>query len=374
MAYPKNAYVAVYGVGGVGRCFLQQLEALARRIAPSCQLHLVLVARSSKALAATPPGPNCASLSFQTWAKDLDECTHGPMTADNLLTYLRSFPVHSVTLVDNTSNQALAEAYPDLLEHGVHIVTPNKKAFSGSTALWDRLFPAAPRPGRGSIYHESTVGAGLPVISTLKDLIETGDEVGRIEGVFSGTMSFLFNNFAPVAGGGGRFSAEVQKARDLGYTEPDPRDDMNGLDVARKLTILARLLGLPVASATSFPVRSLIPPALETVAGPDEFLARLPDFDDEMDRLKREAAAESKVLRYVGSIDVASRDVRVGLEKLSTSHPIAQLAGSDNLICFHTKRYGDRPLIIQGAGAGAEVTAMGVLGDVIKVLQLRQAD
>jgi homoserine dehydrogenase len=207
------------------------------------------------------------------------------------------------------------------------------------------------------------------VISTLKELVDTGDKVTRIEGVFSGTMSFLFNSFAPTEGSGGKWSAEVKKAKELGFTEPDPRDDLNGLDVARKLTILARLAGLRVESPTSFPVQSLIPKELESVSSGDEFLERLPNFDAQMEETKIAAEKEGKVVRFVGSIDVAKNEVKVGLEKFDRSHPIAALKGSDNIISFYTKRYGANPLIIQGAGAGGEVTAMGVTGDLIKVLE-----
>jgi len=168
--------------------------------------------------------------------------------------------------------------------------------------------------------------------------------------VFSGTMSFLFNSFMPVGGGGGSFSAEVKKAKELGYTEPDPRDDLNGLDVARKLTILARLAGLEIESPTSFPVQSLIPKELESCKSGDEFMEKLPQFDDQMEKLKKEAADEGKVVRFVGSIDVGKKNVKVGLEKFDASHPIAALKGSDNIISFYTKRYGDNPLIVQGAG------------------------
>jgi homoserine dehydrogenase len=260
------------------------------------------------------------------------------------------------------------------LKKGISVVTPNKKAFSGSYQLWNDIFSAAAN-GQGAggyIFHESSVGAGLPVISTLKELVETGDEVRKIEGVFSGTMSFLFNSFQPVAGGGGKFSAEVKTAKDKGFTEPDPRDDLNGLDVARKLTILARLAGLKIESPTSFPVQSLIPKELEGCSSGDEFMERLPEFDGQMDELKKEAEKEGKVVRFVGSVDVPKGEVKVGLEKFDTSHPIAALKGSDNIIAFYTKRYGDNPLIIQGAGAGGEVTAMGVTSDLVKVLRLLQ--
>lgn len=185
-------------------------------------------------------------------------------------------------------------------------------------------------------------------------------------------MSFLFNSFQPLGGGGGKFAAEVKKAKELGYTEPDPRDDLNGLDVARKLTILARIAGLPVESPTSFPVQSLIPKELESASSGDEFLQRLPEFDAQMDQLKEEASKEGKVIRFVGSIDVPSKQVKVGLEKFDASHPIAALKGSDNIINFYTKRYSSNPLIIQGAGAGGDVTAMGVTGDLLKVIRVLQ--
>jgi homoserine dehydrogenase len=144
------------------------------------------------------------------------------------------------------------------------------------------------------------------------------------------------------------------------------------LDVARKLTILARLAGLKIESPTSFPVQSLIPKELEGCSSGDEFMERLPEFDGQMDELKKEAEKEGKVVRFVGSVDVPKGEVKVGLEKFDTSHPIAALKGSDNIIAFYTKRYGDNPLIIQGAGAGGEVTAMGVTSDLVKVLRLLQ--
>lgn len=258
------------------------------------------------------------------------------------------------------------------LKKGVSVITPNKKAFSSDLALWEDIFSSAANgsgpEGAGYVFHESTVGAGLPVINTLKDLLETGDIVTKIEGVFSGTMSFLFNSFMPVGGGGGKFSAEVKNAKELGYTEPDPRDDLNGLDVARKLTILARLCGVKVASPTGFPVQSLIPSELETCSSGDEFMSQLHEFDSRIEAVKNEAEKEGKVVRYVGSVDVHTGAVEVGLQKFDVSHPIAALKGSDNIINFYTHRYGKNPLTIVGAGAGGDVTAMGVTADLIRVL------
>jgi homoserine dehydrogenase len=297
----------------------------------------------------------------------------GVLSPEEIATYLSQVPGRAI-LVDNTSDPTLANAYPLFLGKGISIVTPNKKAFSSSLSLWKDIFSAA-ATGNALVYHESTVGAGLPVISTLRDLVATGDEVTRIEGVFSGTMSYLFNTFAPVAPGGAvkKWSEVVTQAKELGYTEPDPRDDLNGMDVARKLTILARIAGLEVENAGSFPIESLIPTALSGLpAGSDgaaQFMRRLGEFDAQMDQIKQSAEAEGKVVRYVGSVDVAAKTVKVGLGMFDKGSAIAGLKGSDNMISFYTARYGDQPLIVQGAGAGGAVTAMGVTADLIKVLE-----
>lgn len=374
MAPPKQIYIAVIGLGGVGKAFLSQLEFLRQRLSkqnPPIDLRLVLACRSTKQLFSSKWEP----LEISKVASQLDQSGTPPPPFNETFGQLAQAP-GKVVLVDNTSDQGLASLYPLVLQRGISIVTPNKKAFSDNIELWEQIFKAAANgsgsPSNGYVFHESTVGAGLPVLSTLKELVETGDEVTKIEGVFSGTMSFLFNSFQPLEGGGGKFAAEVKKAKELGYTEPDPRDDLNGLDVARKLTILARIAGLSVESPTSFPVQSLIPKELEAVSSGDEFLQRLPEFDAQMEQLKDEAAKQGKVVRFVGSIDVPSKQVKVGLENFDASHPIAALKGSDNIINFYTKRYGSNPLIIQGAGAGGDVTAMGVTGDLIKVIRQLQ--
>ena len=372
MPSASNIYIAVVGVGGVGKAFLGQLQSLQQRLGtqnPPIKLNLICARRSNKQVIEE----SYQALEIQNVLSDLDQSKRELLPMEETVDWLAKAP-GKVVLVDNTSNQNLATSYPSVLKRGISIVTPNKKAFSDSYELWSDIFSAAANgtgpPNQGYVFHESTVGAGLPVISTLKELVETGDEVTKIEGVFSGTMSFLFNSFMPVGGGGGKFSAEVTKAKELGYTEPDPRDDLNGLDVARKLTILARLAGLKVQSPTSFPVESLIPKELESCKSGEDFVKKLPDFDSQMDELKSGAAKEGKVVRFVGSIDVAKDEVKVGLEKFDASHPIAALKGSDNIISFYTKRYGANPLIIQGAGAGGEVTAMGVTGDLLKVVRL----
>ncbi|KOS22666.1 Homoserine dehydrogenase [Escovopsis weberi] len=361
MSATNQVFIAVIGVGGVGKCFLNQLRALAAR-KPSPKLSLCYISNSRKAVYS----PDYAPIDFPTAIETLASSAQAPPALAQLIDYLAAAPAKAV-LVDNTSSQDVADAYPLALSRGVSVVTPNKKAFSGSYKLWQDVFAAAASSG-AKVFHESTVGAGLPVISTIKDLVETGDRVTKIEGVFSGTMSFLFNSFAPTEGQGGKWSDEVKKAKALGYTEPDPRDDLNGLDVARKLTILARLAGLPVESPTSFPVQSLIPKELESCSSGDEFLEKLSAFDQQMDDLKAEADKNGKVVRFVGSIDVATQQIRVGLEQFDRSHPIAALKGSDNIISFRTERYSNSPLIIQGSGAGGDVTAMGVTGDLVKLV------
>ncbi|KAK3679283.1 Homoserine dehydrogenase [Recurvomyces mirabilis] len=372
MAQPQSIFIAVIGVGGVGKAFVTQVQHLQPRLRkanPPLDLRLILVRRSKQQISS----PKYDNLDLSKVLDELSSSKDSLPPLKESLEYLTKAPGRAV-LVDNTSDPELASTYPDMLAKGISIVTPNKKAFSDDLSLWQKIFSSAANgtgsPKSGYVFHESTVGAGLPVLSTLKELVETGDEVMKIEGVFSGTMSFLFNSFMPVGGGGGKFSAEVKKAKELGYTEPDPRDDLNGLDVARKLTILARLAGLEVQSPTAFLVESLIPKELESCSSGDEFLDKLPGFDGQMDELKSSAAKEGKVVRFVGSIDVPSKAVKVGLEKFDASHPIAALKGSDNIINFYTKRYGSNPLIIQGAGAGADVTAMGVTGDLLKVAAL----
>ncbi|CAK7232847.1 Homoserine dehydrogenase [Sporothrix bragantina] len=364
MSTQHRVFIAVIGAGGVGKCFLGQLADLAAR-RPATRLSLCYITTSKKAVY----NKDYSDISITGALDSLAASTQTPLSIPAVVDYLAAAPA-KVVLVDNTSSQDVADAYPLILSRGISIVTPNKKAFTGSYKHWQDIFTSAATSG-AKVYHEASCGAGLPLISTVKDLVETGDQITRVEGIFSGTLSFLFNSFAPANPTGaaaGKWSAEVSKAKELGYTEPDPRDDLNGMDVARKLTILARLAGLPVESPTAFPVESLIPKELESVASGDEYLEKLPQFDSQMEELKAAAEKEGKVLRYVGSVDVTTQTLKVGLQSFDRSHPFAALKGSDNIFSFYTKRYGNNPLIIQGAGAGGDVTAMGVTGDLIKVL------
>ncbi|PTD01792.1 Homoserine dehydrogenase [Fusarium culmorum] len=338
MAATKQVFIGIIGAGGVGKAFIDQLQSLAAR-KPSPKLNLAYIATSRKAIYNDDYSP----INLENVVDTLGSSSKAPLALAQVVEYLSKAPAKTV-LVDNTSSQDVAELYPLALSRGISIVTPNKKAFSGSYKLWQDIFSAAESSG-ARVYHESSVGAGLPVISTLKDLVETGDKVTKIEGVFSGTMSFLFNSFAPTEGQGGKWSEEVKKAKSLGYTEPDPE-----------------------MTSTVSTLPSLIPKELESVSSGDEFLEKLPAFDSQMEETKAAAEKAGKVVRFVGSIDAASKQVKVGLEQFDRSHPIAALKGSDNIISFYTERYGNNPLIVQGAGAGGDVTAMGVTADLIKVL------
>ncbi|VEU23645.1 DEKNAAC104814 [Brettanomyces naardenensis] len=351
--------IAIIGAGVVGSEFIFQLANLKGYI----NYNVVVLAENKRVLRSEDYSP----LKLSSWREDLAKSQKPGMTPKEIAEFLKGSKLPAI-LVDNTSNQAIANSYPLFIKAGISVATPNKKAFSSDIKLWNDIFDYAGKPGYGLCYHESSVGAGLPLISPLKEMIQTGDEVLKIEGIFSGTLSYIFNEFSAIKPSNVKFSDVVKVAKEKGYTEPDPRDDLNGLDVARKVTILARISGLPVESPAAFPVQSLIPKELESVSSGDEFLQRLPEFDDQMESLKAEAAKEGKVLRFIGSVDVPNKEASVKILKYDASHPFASLKGSDNVISIKTKRYTN-PLIIQGAGAGAAVTAMGVLGDVIKIAQ-----
>ncbi|MDZ7643507.1 MAG: hypothetical protein U5K76_04295 [Woeseiaceae bacterium] len=219
---------------------------------------------------------------------------------------------------------------------------------------------AAARDGNAHYLYETTVCAALPVISTLRDLLDTGDRVRTISGIFSGTLAYLFN----VYDGSTAFSEIVRVAKESGFTEPDPRDDLSGMDVARKLTILARELGQPLEIG-AFPVENLIPEDLRSLSV-DDFLAELHRYDDLIDARFREAEAENKVLRYVGTLS-EDGTAAVGLQKVDRGDALANINLTDNIVRFVTDRYADNPLVVQGPGAGPGVTAGGVFSDLLRL-------
>ncbi|MCD7457277.1 Homoserine dehydrogenase [Datura stramonium] len=264
-------------------------------------------------------------------------------------------------LVDCTADSHIASHYYDWLHRGIHVVTPNKKANSGPLDQYVKLRDLQ-RQSYTHYFYEATVGAGLPIISTLRGLLETGDKILQIEGIFSGTLSYIFNNFK----GTKAFSQVVKEAKVAGYTEPDPRDDLSGTDVARKVIILARESGLDL-ELSDIPVQSLVPEPLRATASAEDFLLDLPKFDQELSKQRQEAEDEGEVLRYVGVVDVVNGKGAVELRRYNKEHPFAQLSGSDNIIAFTTERYCKQPLIVRGPGAGAEVTAGGIFSDILRL-------
>ncbi|CAI0556372.1 unnamed protein product [Linum tenue] len=269
--------------------------------------------------------------------------------------------IPNTVFVDCTADSGIASHYYDWLRRGIHVVTPNKKANSGPLDEYLKL-RALQRQSYTHYFYEATVGAGLPIISTLRGLLETGDKILQIEGIFSGTLSYIFNNFV----GTRAFSDVVSEAKEKGYTEPDPRDDLSGTDVARKVIILARESGLKL-ELSDIPVQSLVPEPLRASASAEEFMNQLPQFDQDIAKERQAAEAEGYVLRYVGVVDVTQAEGRVELRRYRKDHAFAQLAGSDNIIAFTTSRYKEQPLIVRGPGAGAQVTAGGVFSDILRL-------
>ena len=351
---PHTISVGLIGPGTVGRVLLDQLTAQTEQLRSQFKLDLRVrgISGSRRMVLAE------TDLAARDWRT--------PYQASQTAADLTRFTEHvrldylpHTVLIDCSASGEVAARYADWLAAGIHIVTPNKKANSGTLAAY-RALQQARRAGASHYLYEATVGAGLPVVHTLRDLIQTGDEITGIEGIFSGTLAYLFNVYDQEVG----FSAIVHEARQRGFTEPDPRDDLSGMDVARKLIILGREMGLPL-ELSDVKVESLVP--AELAAGSiEEFMAQLPRYDARYAARLAGARARGKVLRYVGRLTSAGQ-ASVGLEELEARHPFANIALTDNIVRFATRRYCDNPLIVQGPGAGPEVTAGGVFADLLRL-------
>jgi len=260
-------------------------------------------------------------------------------------------------IIDATANVALAARHAEWLARGYHVVTANKALAGGELSGW-RALQAATANGGGRYGDAATVGAGLPVLSTLRRLRLCGDSLLTLEGVFSGSLSWLFNQYD----GKAPFSALLHEARRLGYTEPDPRSDLSGDDVARKLLIIARNAGFALGS-DEVVVEGLVPEALREL-DTETFLARLQELDAPLAARHAEAASRGCVLRFLARLNQRGH-ARVGLVEVPGTHPAARLYGTDNQFALTTTRYNSQPLVIQGPGAGPEITAQALLGDVL---------
>lgn len=351
---PHTISIGVIGPGTVGRVLLNQLASQSERLKSEARIDFrVRGILASKRMLLADSG-----VDLERW-KDQFEADAVAADFGRFMDHVRVDYLPHTVIIDCTASAEIARRYPEWLAAGIHIITPNKKANSADLPFY-RTLRDARRAGHAHYLYETTVGAGLPVVQTLRDLRETGDEIASIEGIFSGTLAYLFNTYD----GRKPFSEIVREARQRGYTEPDPRDDLSGMDVARKLIILGREMGLELELA-DVKVESLVPAGLES-GSIDEFMSRLPRFDGAMNERLETARARGKVLRYVGRLG-ADGKATVGVVELEAKHPFANIALTDNVVRFATRRYCDNPLIVQGPGAGPEVTAGGVFADLLRL-------
>jgi bifunctional aspartokinase / homoserine dehydrogenase 1 len=350
----KRLALAFIGVGNVGGAVLEQI-AQQRRYLLSKGFDVTVVGLANSRKFVTDAG----GIDLTSWKQALGSARVG-MDVEAFARRIAAMNLPNVALVDCTVGPAIVDAYPAFIDANCHIITPNKWANALPWKRYAALLEQLERRTRHFLF-EANVGAGLPIVSTLRDLIASGDEIVRIEGILSGTLSYLFNTFD----GRAPFSALVADAHRMGFTEPDPREDLSGQDVARKLLILARQIGLTM-DLGDVRVDSLVPRSLAGGRYSPAFLSAYRRSDAEMAARVRRAAAHGAVLRYVGTLEHGK--ARAGLKEFPKAHPVASAKGSDNLIAFTTKRYARTPLVVQGPGAGADVTAMGVFSDILKLL------
>jgi aspartokinase/homoserine dehydrogenase 1 len=352
---PHTISIGVVGPGLVGSAFIDQLASQIERLRSSFNLDLRLrgiLSSRQMCLAGT-------ALDAADWRAAL-AAGGPPPDLDRFEAHIHADHLPHAVIVDCSASGDVAARYPRWLSGGIHVVTPNKRASSGDLALFDAIAAARRQSGAHYLY-EATVGAGLPVVQTLRELCETGDEVRRVEGILSGTLSYLFN----VWDGHQAFSSVLLDARRQGFTEPDPRDDLSGLDVGRKLIILAREMGLRL-SLEDVSLESLVPPSLQTCATED-FLARAGELDASMAARFDAAAQHGRRLRYIGALDASRGVATVGLVEIDRTHPFANINLTDNVVRYLTARYDRNPLVVQGPGAGPAVTAGGVFADLLRV-------
>lgn len=348
--------IGLIGPGLIGSTFLRQLDKQLEelRTLRKVDVQVRAIANSKKMLLTEKTIP------LANWQAEF-EAKAEPLELARLAAHVRPSHLPHAVMIDATASSELAPLYPQWLMSGLHIISPNKKANTGTMDDYRLIREAAKKGGRHFLY-STNVGAGLPIIQTLRDLRATGDVMHAVQGIFSGTLSYIFNQFD----GARPFSEIVNEAREKGFTEPDPREDLSGQDVVRKLVILAREAGF-ATEVNAVEVESLVPAPLRELSK-EEFLRRLPEMDAAMAKRFNDARAKKQVLRYVGSIDGGGR-ARVGLETLPENHAFAHVTGTDNIVLFKTDRYLHQPLVVQGPGAGPEVTAAGVFADLLRLSQ-----
>jgi aspartokinase/homoserine dehydrogenase 1 len=340
------------GPGKVGARFLEMVGEQNGNPESKVEIRVVGIVNSTKALM------NQAGIPLERWKQDLESADL--MTVGAAFDVMKSFELTNTVLVDTSASADAAALYPRALEASTAVVAANKVGFSGSKVQRNALQIAATK-GKVPIKKETTVGAGLPVMVTLDMLRASGDKVHKVEAVLSGTLSYLFNTYD----GTEPFSQLVRRALDLGYTEPNPKDDLNMMDVARKLLILSDEMGLKL-EMSDIRIEHFISEACLDSTTPEEFFTALEQMDAEIKERCEVARAEGKVMRCLASIE--NGVAKVGLQAVDNKHPMYSLSGSANMISFVTNRYHeDNPLVVRGPGAGPDVTAAGVLSDTMMV-------
>jgi aspartokinase/homoserine dehydrogenase 1 len=282
-----------------------------------------------------------------------------PMNTSQFIEKMNELNLRNSVFIDSTASEEIAGLYQDVLESSISVVTPNKVACSSSYQNYKQLTNAALKY-KSKFLFETNVGAGLPVISTLNDLVKSGDEIHTIQAVLSGTLNFIFNNYD----GSKPFSQIVKDAKAAGFTEPDPRLDLSGVDVMRKILILARESGyqLELDQITN---NSFVPEECMNTEALEGFYEKLDENEKVFKDLYGKAESQGKRLKYVATFKDGKAET--GLEMFTSDHPFFNLGGKDNIVLFYTNRYSEQPLVVKGAGAGAAVTASGIFADIMKI-------